>query len=240
MSITTRWILLGAVIAGAFAVLGFFGREVYRSAPPIPDRVVAEDGSLLATQDDILTGQQVWQSIGGQQIGSIWGHGAYQAPDWSADWLHREATALLDLWAEREHGSAFDALPAEAKGALRARLVAEMRANRFDAATGVFAGGCGLNQLNPLHGYCNLGYWVRASQQRRGAAMQAIQTLSRFGFEELKLGRIEIAVAVGNVASLGAARKAGALEEGIARNRLRLGERFVDAHVLSLIAPRSP
>ena len=60
---------------------------------------MTSDGALLLTKDDILDGQQVWQSTGGQQLGSIWGHGAYQAPDWTADWLHREATALLDLWA---------------------------------------------------------------------------------------------------------------------------------------------
>lgn len=110
----------------------------------------------------------------------------------------------------------------------------------FDGATGNFVGGCGLNQFNPMHGCCNLGYWVRESCQRRGAATEAIRTLAAFGFAELSLGRIEIAVAAGNVASLGAARKAGAFEEGIARNRLRLHDRFVDAHVLSLIPPPSP
>ena len=67
---------------GAFFILGFFGREVYRRAPPIPAEVRAADGRLLMTRDDILTGQMVWQSTGGQQLGSIWGHGSYQAPDW--------------------------------------------------------------------------------------------------------------------------------------------------------------
>jgi len=107
----------------------------------------------------------------------------------------------------------------------------------FDAASGVFVGGCGLNQFNHLHGYCNLGYWVRQSFQRRGAATDAIRALAAFAFAELPLGRIEIAVAVGNAASLGAARKAGAVKEGIARNRVKLGERFIDAHVLSLVPP---
>ena len=78
--------------------------------------------------DDILTGQQVWQSTGGQQLGSIWGHGAYQAPDWSADWLHREAMALLDVWAAREHGAPYAALDAgRRRRVLRARLEREMR-----------------------------------------------------------------------------------------------------------------
>ncbi len=107
----------------------------------------------------------------------------------------------------------------------------------FEAATGSFVGGCGLNQFNHVHGYCNLGYWVRQSHQRRGAAVAAIRALSGYGFDELGLGRIEIAVAIGNVASLGAARKAGAMEEAIARNRLKLGERFIDAHVLALLPP---
>ena len=130
------WIALGVVLLGSFSVLGFFGREVYRQAPPIPEHVVSEDGAPLFTKAEILDGQQVWQSIGGQQIGSIWGHGAYQAPDWSADWLHREATALLDIWAMREKATSYDTLDIEAQGGLKARLVGEMRTNRYDAATG--------------------------------------------------------------------------------------------------------
>ena len=91
-SLRRLWWLLGSSVMIAFIVLGFFGREVYRQAPPIPSRVQTEDGRALFTRDDILTGQQVWQSTGGQQLGSIWGHGAYQAPDWTADWLHRDVT----------------------------------------------------------------------------------------------------------------------------------------------------
>ena len=105
-----RWALLGGTLLFTFLVLGFFGREVYRQAPPIPERVVTPDGATVMTKDDILTGQQVWQSTGGQQLGSIWGHGAYQAPDWSADWLHREASALLDVWAETEGAKDFASL----------------------------------------------------------------------------------------------------------------------------------
>jgi nitric oxide reductase subunit B len=133
---TKHWMLLGGSLLIAFSILGFFGREVYRQAPPIPERVVTPDGAVLMTKDSILTGQQVWQSTGGQQLGSIWGHGAYQAPDWSADWLHREALALLDVWAETEGAKGFAALPAERQGALRERLRGEMRANTYDAGTG--------------------------------------------------------------------------------------------------------
>lgn len=109
----------------------------------------------------------------------------------------------------------------------------------FDSKSDVFVGGCGLNQFNHEHKFCNLGYWVRQSYHRRGAATQAVQALSNFAFNELKLGRIEIVVSVGNAASLGVARKAGAIEEGVARNRLKSGGRFLDAHVLALVPPMS-
>jgi nitric oxide reductase subunit B len=130
------WVALALVVGGGFTLLGFGGREIYRQAPPLPERVVSDSGRELATRAEILDGQQVWQGIGGQQIGSIWGHGAYQAPDWSADWLHREALALLEQWSRAEHGEAFEALPAETRGGLEARLRREMRANRHDPATG--------------------------------------------------------------------------------------------------------
>ena len=74
--IAKRWAWLGGTVIVCFTILGFFGREVYRQAPPIPERVVSRSGTLLMTQDQILTGQQVWQSTGGQQLGSVWGHGA--------------------------------------------------------------------------------------------------------------------------------------------------------------------
>ncbi len=65
------WIGLGAVLLGTFLVLGLFGREVYRQAPPIPGRVVTTSGAEISTGERILDGQQVWQSVGGQQVGSV-------------------------------------------------------------------------------------------------------------------------------------------------------------------------
>jgi nitric oxide reductase subunit B len=119
------------VIVGSFVVLGGFGGELYRQAPPIPDRVVTSDGRVLFEGDRIKEGQNVWQSMGGQEVGSIWGHGAYVAPDWSADYLHREATFILDHWARAEHGKAYSELGEEAKAGLKARLKHELRANTY-------------------------------------------------------------------------------------------------------------
>jgi nitric oxide reductase subunit B len=131
------WLLFGLAVSSAFFILGFFGREVYRQAPPIPAEVRTTDGRLLMTRDGILTGQTVWQSTGGQQLGSIWGHGAYQAPDWTADWLHREATTLLDRWSRATYGTPYAQLDVEPQIRLLGRLKQELRTNTFDQGSGV-------------------------------------------------------------------------------------------------------
>ncbi|QGX40703.1 nitric-oxide reductase large subunit [Permianibacter aggregans] len=125
------WFSLIAVLAITFGMLGYFGREVYRAAPPIPDRVVTENGRELMTDASILDGQTAWQSVGGMQLGSIWGHGAYQAPDWSADWLHRELLNWLELAAEDEFQQSFEALNDEQQALLKIRLKKAYRENTY-------------------------------------------------------------------------------------------------------------
>ena len=102
-------------------------------APPIPD-VYGTDGQLLFTGSSITDGQGVWQSIGGQEIGTVWGHGAYVAPDWSADWLHRESEILLNTWAARAGAANFEALGPDQQAIFKARLIREMRTNTYDAS----------------------------------------------------------------------------------------------------------
>src|SRR3954451_2179088 len=126
------WTALGIVMLISFAVLGSVGYKAISSAPPIPSRVATVDGQLLFSGDTIRDGQNVWQSIGGQEIGSIWGHGAYVAPDWSADWLHRESMYMLDQWAVSEGAANYASLPREQQASLRARLEGLMRTNTYD------------------------------------------------------------------------------------------------------------
>ena len=100
-----------------------------------------------------------------------------------------------------------------------------------------FLGGAGLNQIDVQNNLCNLGYWVRQSRQRQAIVTRSIRALTDYGFKTLGFRRIEIVVAAGNPASAGAARKAGALFEGIARNRLVIGGVSVDASVFSFVPP---
>ena len=108
MTNTSRlWKVLAALLVVSFGILLYYGREIYLAAPPMPAAVKSVAGQTLYTRADIDKGREVWQSIGGHQLGSIWGHGSYVAPDWSADWLHREATGLLDRWSQREYGKPY-------------------------------------------------------------------------------------------------------------------------------------
>ena len=130
------WILFALVLVVSFAVLGWVGTRIYQEMPPIPDAVVTPDKQTVINNGEIMAGQNVWQALGGMEVGSVWGHGSYVAPDWTADYLHREAVFILDRWAEDEFGSSFAELEEERQGQLSARLSKQFRENNYDAETG--------------------------------------------------------------------------------------------------------
>jgi nitric oxide reductase subunit B len=127
------WTWLAVICVLSFAALGWVGREIYLEAPPIPLQVRTAAGETLFTKDHVQHGQQAWLSAGGQQLGTVWGHGSYLAPDWSADWLHREALALQDLFAERDLQRPYAQLNVGERAAIDAQVKQELRANTYDA-----------------------------------------------------------------------------------------------------------
>jgi RimJ/RimL family protein N-acetyltransferase len=137
-----------------------------------------------------------------------WMHPAYTIAD-TADWLGKRD-------AEWDAGTDFPMLVA-------------------DAATGEVLGSAGLNQVNREHRFANLGYWTRASRLGLGIAPAAARLVARWAFVEAGFGRIEIVVALGNVASRRAAERSGARFEGVARNRLMLRDDWHDAAVYAFV-----
>jgi nitric oxide reductase subunit B len=131
------WRGLGIVFVLSFAALGWLGREIYLAAPPIPEEIRTSDGATLFNSEQIRLGQQAWFKAGGQQLGTVWGHGSYVAPDWSADWLHREATALRNILASETYGRDYDVLGLSERAGIDARLKSEMRANTYDSGSRV-------------------------------------------------------------------------------------------------------
>ena len=130
------WYGFAAVIVLSFMVLGWIGTRIYQEMPPIPDKVVSTDGTLVIPSGAIAAGQNVWQALGGMEVGSVWGHGSYVAPDWTADWLHREAMFVLEEWARQNYGQSYEQLSVEDQAGLRGRLQQMYRTNTYDAAAG--------------------------------------------------------------------------------------------------------
>ncbi|GEJ57018.1 nitric-oxide reductase large subunit [Anaeromyxobacter diazotrophicus] len=130
------------VLVAAFSVLIFGGAKINQHKPPMPAKIVDAQGQVVFTYDDLMAGQRFYLAHGGQHIGSIWGHGAYLAADWSADALHRTGLVAAGL----AHGLAadaargfqqadLDALDAGEKGRVQALVAQELRQNRYDAAS---------------------------------------------------------------------------------------------------------
>jgi len=108
-----------------FFVLGYLALRTYQEQPPIPERVVDPSGGVVFTREDVIEGQRVFLKNGLMQYGSIFGHGAYLGPDYTADYLRRSATIVRDTYG----GSGSDRA--------REQTVRIFKENRYDPAAGV-------------------------------------------------------------------------------------------------------
>jgi nitric oxide reductase subunit B len=133
--------LLLFLLAITFGVLLFGGYLIHREKPPIPATVVSDSGATVFTRADVMNGQKLFLSRGGQDMGTIWGHGSYLAPDWSADFLHRMGlyvgARLAGLPAASFTQKDLDSMDSVKKAELQALATREIKTNRFDAARDV-------------------------------------------------------------------------------------------------------
>src|SRR5215472_9060876 len=93
LSVWWRRALILLLVCG-FSALGYLAARTYRDAPPIPARVIGPGGTTLFTRQDVISGQQIFLNHGLMENGSIWGHGAYLGPDFSAEYLHTMALGI--------------------------------------------------------------------------------------------------------------------------------------------------
>ena len=66
----------------------------------------------------------------------------------------------------------------------------------------------------------HVGYWLAAEARGRGLTTAALRALSRWAFEELDVGRVELVTDPENIASQRVAEKAGFTREGVLRSIL--------------------
>lgn len=112
------------VILCGFLILGMLAYRTYTDEPPIPSRVVDPSGQVLFTGTDVIAGQEVFLRNGLMEYGSIFGHGAYLGPDFTADYLHRASLIAID-----RYGGSFS-------DSARQQTINDFKTNRYDGATG--------------------------------------------------------------------------------------------------------
>ena len=120
-----------------FMVLGIITALTYTNEPPIPEKVVTEMGNVLFTQKDIDAGQEVFLKYDLMEHGTLWGHGAYLGPDYTAGYLHKEAEITQSVIAQKRFNKNYSDLSVEQKAFASQELKKELKKNRYDATTGV-------------------------------------------------------------------------------------------------------
>ena len=125
-----------AAMAVGFAVLILLTVKAYQNAPPIPGKVVDSAGAVLFTSDDVAAGQQVFLKHGLMDNGTVWGHGAYLGPDFSAQYLHNWALDVADHTARERFGHGYAELTPEQQATIDGVVALELKQNLYDPATG--------------------------------------------------------------------------------------------------------
>lgn len=148
--------ILGIVMVVGFALLLMITALAYRNAPPIPDRVVDAQGNTVFTGQDVRNGQAVFLRYGLMDNGSIWGHGAYLGPDYSALALHWMGQDTARAIALRQYARPPEQLNDMEKAALQAQTAVVMKTNRYDAATGILH----LTGPEAAAYHRQVGYWA--------------------------------------------------------------------------------
>lgn len=124
--ISNGWMqAIAIVMLCGFLILGILAYRTYTDEPPIPLQVVAPSGQILFTGADVISGQEVFLRNGLMEYGSIFGHGAYLGPDFTADYLHRAALIVINHYG----GSSSQAS--------EQKTIADFKTNHYDSATGV-------------------------------------------------------------------------------------------------------
>ena len=94
----------------------------------------------------------------------------------------------------------------------------------------------GLPSINAPNRSASIGYWLDEAQQGHGIVTAAVALLIDYAFGERQLNRLEIHVDIENTRSRAVAERLGFSYEGTLRQSYRVGERYSDDAVYSLLA----
>ena len=124
------------VMIFGFSVLTVVTVLTYTNAPPVPRQIVDPAGRVFYTGAEIEQGQGVFLKHALMEHGTLWGHGAYLGPDYTAEHLHREVGILREVLAESRFGKAFADLSAGNQAEVAGVVRTELKVNRYEEPNG--------------------------------------------------------------------------------------------------------
>lgn len=127
------YFVIALALSLVVALIGYY--YTAQDLPPYPGKVISETGDVLTTEARIYDGQAVWQEYGLMDLGSVWGHGTYRGPDFSAQALHNMGQNMRETLARDHYGASYASLDTERKGAVDAVVISQIKTNRYDKAT---------------------------------------------------------------------------------------------------------
>ena len=135
------WWKIAAIVTMVFGFTILIGLtvEAYRKAPPIPARAVEPGGAVIFTSDDVVAGQQVFLKYGLMANGTIWGHGAYLGPDFSAQYLHNWALDVAAHAALARFRRPYGELTPEERAEIDGSVARTMKENHYNSSTGALS-----------------------------------------------------------------------------------------------------
>ena len=153
----SRWWKIAAIVTMVFGFTILIGLtvEAYRKAPPIPARAVDAGGAVIFTSDDVAAGQQVFLKYGLMANGTIWGHGAYLGPDFSAQYLHNWALDVADQAAQARFRRPYAEITPDQRAEIEGSVARTMKENRYDSSTGTLS----LSAADADSFKRQIGYW---------------------------------------------------------------------------------
>lgn len=94
-------------------------------------------------------------------------------------------------------------------------------------------GSIGIHHIKGHKG--EVGYWLGEKYWGRGIMTEAVNRITKFGFEKQKLKRMYARTFHFNKASMKVLKKAGFKLEGILRKNVKKGNRFLDTHLFAKV-----
>ena len=132
-----RGVLLILLLEFAVLIWIATGTYIRDVGPPVPETVEDASGTVIFTGDNIISGQELFLKKALMNNGTVWGHGAYLGPDFSAEYLHNLALETSKHLSLQNYNKSWSNLNETEKAALQRITYDFLSENRYKKESGI-------------------------------------------------------------------------------------------------------